>query len=66
MKNTTFRVDDAVRIGNNPNIPLRYQGRTGLVVGKTRTGKGFRYQVEPVGGRRATPLVLSATSLTAL
>ena len=55
-----------VQIAKDAAIALRYQGRTGVVVGRTKAGRGFKYEVTPVGGRRVTPLVLNTAQFEAL
>ena len=59
----TFRNSDIVKIGRAGNIPLRYQGRTAVVVGRERVGRGFRYLVN-CGARRVAPLEVAARFLT--
>lgn len=61
-----FTKGTTVQIAKDAGIPIRYQGRTGVVAGRTKVGRGFRYNVYPVGGRRATPLTLSKTQITVL
>jgi hypothetical protein len=55
-----------VQIAKDAQIPTRYQGRTGFVVGTIPVGRGFRYEVSPVGGRRVTPLVLNTRQFDVL
>lgn len=63
MRNDTFRLGNTVKVGFDSEIPVRYQGRTATVVGRSRVGRGFRYSVS-FGDRRVTPLSLSKTQLT--
>ncbi len=58
-----FTNGDTVVVGFDVRIPVRYQGRTATVVGKQKTGKGFRYLVG-FGDRRVSPLAIPATNLT--
>jgi len=62
----TITLGTEVQIAKNATIPLRYQGRTGFVVGAVRAGRGFKYEVTPVGGRRSTPLVLNTRQFDVL
>ena len=59
----TFQDNTFVKVGTAKRIPLRYQGRTGLVVGRTGRGRTIRYLVD-FGTRRATPLEVSPNQLT--
>lgn len=59
----SFRKGDAVTVGFAKSIPVRYQGRTATVVGRTKVGRGFQYNVS-FGTRRVAPLTLPATQLT--
>lgn len=59
----TFRTGDTVKVGFGGRIPVRYQGRTATVVGREKSGRGFRYLVS-FGARRLAPLSLPATKLT--
>lgn len=60
---TTIRKGDFVRVGFDDSIPVRYQGRSALVVKREKAGRGFRYQVE-FSNRRVNPLPVPASALT--
>lgn len=45
--------------------PVRLWGRTGLVVGVSRLGRGFKYEVS-FAPRRATPITLTTRQFTCL
>ena len=60
-----FKIDTFVQVGHSNRIPVRYQGRTGQVVGRTGTGSGLRYLVD-FGTRRVTPLAIAPSQLTNL
>lgn len=62
----TITLGTEVQIAKDAKIAARYQGRTGFVVGTIPAGRGFKYEVEPVGGRRVTPLVLSTRQFDVL
>jgi ribosomal protein L21E len=49
-----------VRLGKNRSVPIRYQGRTGIVVGKTQSNRGVQQLLVDFPGRRATPLAVNA------
>ena len=59
---STFHNGDTVRVGTSLRIPMRYRGRTGIVVGKERLNKSTRFFVELP--QRATPLAVTASQLT--
>lgn len=61
-----MNIGTTVQIAHDATIPVRYQGRTGLVVGKTKAGRGFKYEVTPVAGRRVTPLLLNTRQFSVL
>lgn len=61
----SFRKGDMVAVGHAQFIPARYRGRTAEVVGKSKSGRGFRYEVS-FGDRRVEPLPVPATQLTPL
>jgi len=58
-----FKKNSSVRVGAVQSVPLRYQGRTGTVVGTETVGRGFRYLID-FGGRRANPLPVASRFLT--
>ena len=62
----TISLGTEVQIAKNATIPTRYQGRTGFVVGTVKAGRGFKYEVTPVGGRRVTPLILNTRQFDVL
>lgn len=53
-----------VRVGTNRSIPVRYQGRNGVVVGKATSARGAKQLLVAFPGRRATPLAVSARFIT--
>ena len=56
----------AVRVGRGSGIPIRYQRRQGVVVGKRTTPAGFVKFAVGFPGRRAEPLYVAASRLTVL
>lgn len=57
---------ESVRVGNQKSIPLRYQGRQGVVVGTTQNSRGTKQLLVAFPGRRAEPLAINAKFATAL
>lgn len=57
-----FRTGDFVRV-DATNIPVRYQGRIGEVVGRVKVGRGFHYLID-FSPRRLNPLQVSPRFLT--
>lgn len=55
-----------VRLGKNRSVPIRYQGRTGFVVGKTQSKRGAQHLLVDLTPRRATPLAVNAKFVSAL
>ncbi len=53
-----------VRVGINRSIPLRYQGRNGVVVGKATSTRGAAQFLVAFPGRRTSPLAVSARFVT--
>jgi ribosomal protein L21E len=54
-----FEVGTSVRVSNQNSIPVRYQGRSGVVVGSTTNSRGTAQYLVSFGARRATPLPLT-------
>ena len=59
MASNSFKVGTEVRVSNQSNIPVRYQGRSGVVVGRTTSTRGASQYLVSFGSRRATPLPLN-------
>jgi len=55
-----------VKMRKNPAVPVRYQGRSGWVVGKATTRKGAEKLLVEFYGRKATPLEVSPRFVTSL
>ncbi len=61
---SNFGEGTTVRVGTNRSIPLRYQGRSGVVVGKATTARGAKQILVAFPGRRTSPLAVSARFVT--
>lgn len=63
---TKFKNGTAVQLGKNKSVPIRYQGRTGVIVGKTQSKRGAQHLLIDLAPRRATPLAVNAKFVSAL
>ena len=66
MSLNTFKIGSEVRLGNQNSIPVRYQGRTGVLVGTERNTAGTLKFLVSFPGRRAMPLPVNLRQITAL
>ena len=54
-----FAIGTEVRVGRQNSIPVRYQGRSGNIVGTTTNQRGTAQWLVSFGARRAAPLALN-------
>lgn len=59
----TFKTGDEVWVGTHTTIPLRYENRLAVIVGREKRRGGFAYAVS-FAPRRVNPLVISSRHLT--
>ena len=62
----TIKNGTEVRLGKNKSVPLRYQGRTGTLVGKTQSKRGAQQLLVDLAPRRAAPLAVNAKFVSAV
>jgi hypothetical protein len=55
-----------VRMSASRGVPIRYQNRSGFVVGKQKSDRGAKQLLVEFPGRRSTPLIVSERFATAL
>jgi hypothetical protein len=63
---TKIKHGSTVRVGTQRSIPLRYQGRQGVVVGKATNSRGTQQLLVAFPGRRANPLAVNEKFATTL
>jgi len=55
-----------VRLSKAQGVPVRYQGRSGVVIGKTKTKRGANKLLVEMPSRKVMPLEVSPRFATAL
>ena len=66
MSRNMFKTGSEVRVGHQNSIPVRYQGRLGILVGTQQNNRGTQQFLVSFPGRRATPLVVNSRQISAL
>lgn len=60
----SYTEGQTVRVGTSRFIPVRYQGRNGVVVGKATSARGAKQLLIAFPGRRSAPLAVNARFIT--